>query len=218
MTDRTRQVLIQSLTKNLQPVRRRSNVVMPALFWLAFSWSYVILLAITVGPIRAGAVEALTTLPHFVLESSIGLLITGLFCLLAFRESVPGTKNNWLLWAAVSMSVLWIGNHVIGLVAPALEPSMEGKRAHCVIEAFFYSGPPLWVGYYVLHRCYPLRPVRAGLYLGLSAGAIPALLMQFACMYLPAHILTHHIAPIIVVAGAGGAIGYFFNKEKPVAY
>jgi hypothetical protein len=36
----------------------------------------------------------------------------------------------------------------------------------------------------------------------ISAAAVPALLMQFACMYDPAHILSHHILPIpLVVAG-----------------
>jgi hypothetical protein len=42
---------------------------------------------------------------------------------------------------------------------------------------------------------------------GAAAAAVPGLFMQLACMYDPAHILTHHLAPIGVVAALGGLLG-----------
>ena len=42
--------------------------------------------------------------------------------------------------------------------------------------------------------------------LGLAAGMLPALYMQIACMYLPAHILQFHILPGLMVVFVGAAV------------
>jgi len=215
MTDRDRLALIQSLSKNLNPIKKPGNILIASGIWLLVSWLYVIFAAIQIGPIRVGALQALTQSSHFALESTTGLMVSGLFCLLAFRESIPGRDNDQIMWLAILVAAVWVGIHIIGIITPALEPSMEGKRAHCVMEAFFYSIPPLLLGYSWIFRRYPLNTIRTGVYLGISAGAIPALLMQFACMYKPMHILSHHIAPIMVITLIGALTGFLFSKKTP---
>ena len=42
---------------------------------------------------------------------------------------------------------------------------------------------------------------------GAAAGAIPGLIMQFACMYVPSHILAFHVGPIAVLALLGAVLG-----------
>lgn len=214
MTENSRQNLILQLTNNLEPVGPRGRVGLPAFLWLLSSWIYVLVVAISLGPFREAPLRALTENPHFALESAAGFAVTVLFGIMAFRESIPGLGNRWILPFAVAAAILWLGDHSAGLYWPALEPSMDGKRAHCVLEAFLYSGPPLLIGYLGLARRFPLRSVRAGVYLGISAGAIPALLMQFACMYSPAHILTHHLGPILVAITAGAIAGLILRRAR----
>jgi len=40
-----------------------------------------------------------------------------------------------------------------------------------------------------------------------ETGLILGLLMQLACMYLPEHALTHHVAPVAVLAALGAVLG-----------
>ncbi len=208
------QSLIQSLTDGLQPIKLRTAVWKPTILWLGLSWCYVVWVALQLGPFREGALQAMLEVPQFALESAIGFMAGGAFAGVAVLESIPGAGKRWLLWSVLFIFTLWVGSYGFGLVSPALEPSMVGKRAHCVIEAYLYSVPPLILGYALLFYRYPLHSVRMGVFLGISAGAIPALLMQFACMYMPGHILTHHIGPIIPIAALGGGLGYLFRKNK----
>ena len=90
---------------------------------------------------------------------------------------------------------------------------MFGKRAHCVLEAYLYSTPPLIAGYLLIYKRFSLNAVRAGVFLGISAGMLPALFMQISCMYDPRHILTHHLGPILIVI-IGAILGMLFNKQK----
>ena len=38
--------------------------------------------------------------------------------------------------------------------------------------------------------------------------------MQFGCMYVPEHILTHHIAPILVTAALGALVAPSVLKKR----
>jgi hypothetical protein len=46
--------------------------------------------------------------------------------------------------------------------------------------------------------------------IGLAAGATPALIMQFACMYVPVHIITHHLLPGLMLGVIGLIAGKYF--------
>ncbi len=37
----------------------------------------------------------------------------------------------------------------------------------------------------------------------MAAAAVPALMMQWACVYAPDHILIHHLLPVLAVGAAG---------------
>jgi hypothetical protein len=216
MTAPKRIDLIKALSNDLQPVRPRSNVGLPALLWFFVSWIYIIALSIYLGPLRTGALESLTQSPQFAFESLVGFMSAALFCLIAYQQAIPGRRHQWMVWLAFVSALLWIGCYIVGLSFPALEPSWDGKRAHCVLEAYLYSGPPFLVGYVLIYQRFPLNTLQAGIYLGISSGMLPALFMQISCMYDPQHILTHHIAPISVIVISGSLIGVFFKKQKPI--
>lgn len=214
MADRSRIDLIKDLTTDLPPVRPRNSTFLPASLWFVVSWIYVIAMSLYLGPLREGALQSLIKSPQFAFESYIGLVAGGLFCLIAFQESIPGIRKRWMHWLSYATALSWIGCYIAGLSFPAIEPSMIGKRAHCVLEAYLYSGPPLIVGYILIYRRFPLDSIRAGMFLGISAGMLPALFMQIVCMYEPQHILTHHIAPISVIVVSGALLGVVFKKGK----
>ncbi|MEE9345220.1 MAG: NrsF family protein [Methylococcales bacterium] len=210
MTNRKRSDLINDLSKDLAVVNSRNRMMLPAFLWFICSWMYVIASSLYLGPARANAYTALLSNPQFAFESLAGLLASALFCIIAFRESIPGLRSQWLILIAFFSAIVWVGCYVVDLSFPAIEPSLLGKRAHCVLEAYLYSGPPLFIGYWLIYQRYSLDSIWAGLFLGICAGMLPALSMQIVCMYNPQHILTHHIGPILLIALSGALIGKLF--------
>ena len=213
MKQRNRIDLIKDLSSNAPSVHTRTGLFLPGLLWFFCSWVYVVALSLYLGPLRDGALKALISSPQFAFESSVGLVAGALFCAVAFQESIPGLRHKWLVYLSYFSAILWIACYVTGLTFPALEPSMLGKRAHCVLEAYLYSIPPLLAGYFMIYRRYPLNSLRAGVFMGISAGMLPALFMQISCMYDPRHILTHHLGPAVVAIIVGAILGIAFKKQ-----
>lgn len=164
MNQRSRIDLIQSLSADLAPSNRRNGIILPALLWFVLSWLYVIGLSLYLGPLREGAITALLTNPQFAIESLIGFIAGALFCTLAFRESIPGLQRKWLIQLSILTALLWVACYAVGLSFPAIDPSRAGKRAHCVLEAYLYSIPPLFTGYLLIYRRFPLNSIRAGIF------------------------------------------------------
>lgn len=200
--------LIAKLTAELTPVRAASPPLRIAGLWWLGSWLFVIILTLLTGPLRPGAFVQLVTNAQFAAESLVGLLAAALIAAWAFEDSIPGTRRRGLLQVGLVATALWLIAYVVGLEYPALEPSMAGKRAGCVLQTLLFAGPPVAVGIWLTKRNYlPLAPLRSAALIGLAGAMLPALFMQFACMYDPAHILRFHILPIsgVVVAGVLGA-------------
>ena len=90
---------------------------------------------------------------------------------------------------------------------------MLGKRAHCLFEIFVLGALCWAVGCYGLRRLWPLQPAWTGALLGLAAGTIPALTMQFMCMYAPLHTLLFHILPALALGVVGAVVGRFALRK-----
>ena len=204
--------LIQALSRNLQPVAPPMRVDHIWLGWLVLSAAFVVGLIHLMGPVRAGSLDQFLSGGRFAFETSLGLaaVITG--SLAAFRSAVPGGLSRWLARISVGMLLAWIGFYLIGLYSPALEPSMAGKRDHCVWETFVYAAPPMLVAILLLRRYYPLQPLRTAMAAGVVAGMLPALYMQLACMYVPAHILSFHILPGLLVGPVALGITWLWRR------
>jgi hypothetical protein len=187
--------LISSLSRDLEPTSPAPNVNALAMAWFVLSASYVVVMTHLLGPTRPGAFSQLFTEPRFLAESLLGVLAIIWISLVAFRAAVPAALTRNFAAAGLILMSLWLAQYVYGLVNPALEPSMLGKRGHCYIETMVYSIPPILAALFLIRRLYPLRFIRTSMSLGLAAGMLPALYMQLACMYEPLHILTLHILP-----------------------
>jgi hypothetical protein len=200
--------LIEQLSTDLEPVRPAPAADLISVAWLLVSAVYVVLLTHLWGPIRPNALHQLATEPRFFAETALGVVAIVLVALAAFRAAVPGALSSGLRRLAFALLVLWLASYVVGLYSPALEPSMLGKRPHCLWETLVYALPPALVGIYLVRRFYPLTPVRTAALVGLVSGMIPALYMQLACMYAPSHILLFHILPGSLMALAAAAVAW----------
>ena len=200
MTDRD--AFIAQLSSELEPVKPAPTGLM-ALLWLLLSGTWVVSMTHFTGHLRPGAAQQLLEHPHFFVESAVGLMAILLLGVIGFRSAIPGALPKPLLWLGLGLLVVWLGSYVVGLQVPALEPSMLGKRDHCMSETLMFGLPPALLALLMARRLYPLDGARTALLLSLSAGMMPALYMQLACMYDPSHILRLHILPGLLVALLG---------------
>lgn len=204
--------LIASLSTGLRPVRSQLPVDLIALLWLASSAAFIVAITHLFGPLRPNALTQLATEPRFLLETVLGGVAISYTAVVAFRSAVPGAASKRSMLLAVSLITLWLANYGIGLAYPALEPSMLGKRDHCVFETLIFAVPPACLAFLLTRRLYPLKPVYSAFLFSLVAGMLPALYMQLACMYAPLHIIQMHIIPGLLVMLAGGATAWLISR------
>jgi hypothetical protein len=205
---RSRNQLIGELSGELRPAPRLRGPRQLSLVWWVGAWLFVVAATLAVDPMRPGFAGQLLSSPRFAGETLFGILAGAFAIGVAFAAGIPGlgSPRRRIALALVLLAV-WASAYLYGLVNPALEPSMAGKRRLCFVEVWLYGLPILIVALLLLRRLAPLGRFGAGFVTGAAAGAIPALLMQLACMYVPAHILTHHIAPGLALAFVGGMAG-----------
>jgi hypothetical protein len=208
--NKNRNELISELSSDLTVSSRAGQTVDMIIYWLVFNFIVAILLIYYTGPFREGSLQQTYNNPQFFLESMIGLLAIVLLGVTAFRSGIPSNISKLKRFSpALSLLLIWLGFYVVGIWLPALEPSMLGKRdVLCYVETILYGFPSLILGLYIISRLWPLHGAWTGLMIGLAAGATPALIMQFACMYVPVHIITHHLIPGLML----GVIGLFAGK------
>ena len=202
-----RSKLLDELVDDLAPVAPQA-VTAPWLAWLGGSVLFVLVAIHLAGPIRPDAMAQLLGAPRFALEMALGAAAALALSVAGFRAAVPGLLGSagWRL--ALGLGGLWVLSLVVGLLYPALEPSMLGKRDHCVVETLLYGIPPMLLLLYWQRRMFALSPLRSAAMAGLAAGILPALYMQIACMYEPGHALKFHVAPAVVLAGLAAAMQY----------
>ena len=208
------QQLIDTLKADLKPVRAPASLLSVLPGWLLLSFVYVGILGVLMGPFRAGFLEQLISVPRFSIEMLMGIAATVCFAVVALAESIPGFDVRQIRRAAWILTAGWLSQFLIGFGFPVLEPSMLGKRAHCMWEAYLYSVPPLLGMIWLQRRRFVLQPVRAVGYAAIAGGMIPALMMQIACMYEPHHILQAHVLPVAIVAVVAAGLTWLLLRRE----
>lgn len=213
--NRPRHQLIEALAADLRPVRSSGRTSGRALAWLAATFAFAAIVLLVDAPFRAGSLHQLVDAPRFGLESLLGVAAIVALARAGFGLAVPGPQRP-LARAAVPLLLLgsWIACYVYGLFDPALPFSMNGKRALCVFEAALLGLPPLALGLACARRLWALHGAWSGALLGLAAGAVPALLMQLACMYVPSHILLFHLLPGLTTGIVGALLGALLLRPR----
>lgn len=201
--------LIKDLVADLKPVKRPGHIGRPLAVWFAVATVYSVLVLLAAAPMREGAFANLLVWPSFAFETLLAILALWLLGRASLRSAIPGLKlSTEIGWPAMLLAA-WIGVYIVGLWYPAHPVSTLGARPHCIWQAVLFSLPNLALMLMVARRFFPLAPRTTGMLAGAVAAGVPAALMQFGCMYVPAHILTHHISPIFIVAAIGALVGRY---------
>lgn len=213
---RDRAELIETLAADLRPVESPGSVAVGVAAWLGLAVVYSVAIILAAGPLRPGALGNLVEYPAFAGETLLAAAAIVALGYAAARSAVPGEPRGRLRLALAPL-IAWIAVYLVGLWYPAHPVSTLGARPHCIWQTVAFSLPTLGVMLWLARRQYPLWPRMTGVLAGAAAAAIPAAIMQFACMYVPAHILAYHIFPILVTAAIGAVIGpVALSRRTPV--
>jgi len=205
-TERTR--LIDGLVSDLRPVRRPGRTAGEALLWLAAALLMSVVVTVLLGPMRPGFAAQLQQSVQLLLESVLGVAVFVLAGLAALRLGIPAPVGLLRrVGPALVLLLLWLAFNGYGLVHPALPWSTLGERAHCYLDVLVAGVPGMLLGLWSARRWYHLHPAWSGLLIGLAAGVASALVMQFACMYVPAHNIAFHLLPGLMLGALGAVIG-----------
>jgi hypothetical protein len=167
--------------------------------------------------LREGSLQHLIELPLFAGETLLATVAIVVAAIASLRLALPGRNGPMReLTYVLLLLTLWIAVYVVGFWHPVHPASTLGGRGDCFWQVPLFSLPSLAVLLYFARRQYPLWPRTTGLLAGIAAAAIPAELMQFGCMYEPGHILTHHMAPILVTAAIGWLAAPFVLRVRRV--
>jgi hypothetical protein len=157
---------------------------------------------------REGALANLLLEPPFALETLLAVVAIVSLAYATLRTAVPGADRgaSRLSWPLIFVTA-WIAVYVIGLWHPAHPVSTLGMRPHCIWQTVLFSVPSLALMLWMARRLLPLWPRTTGMLAGAASAAIPGALMQFACMYVPEHILMYHLGPVFIMAAIGFMTG-----------
>jgi hypothetical protein len=205
-----RQQLIEDLAADLTPVRSPGRTARVTALWLVAAMFYTTIIIFVSGPMRPGGFGNLIAYPMFGVETLIAAVSIVALAIATLRSAIPSPGHPLLRIApAIGLSLLWLAFYVVGLWQPAHPVSTLGVRDHCILQGLFFGVPNMALMLYYARSLMPLSPRLTGALAGAAAAAIPAAWMQLACMYMPSHILSHHLPPIIELAVAGALLGPF---------
>jgi hypothetical protein len=206
--------LIDELVGDLQAVKSYPNSIRLLLVWLPLSFIGTAAVMLMYGPYRPAAISQLLEAPRFLLEVVLGVATVASGSYLAFELAIPELKRSkFLFLVPATLFVSWMALLAFSLFSPAIEPSMVGKREHCLYEVLVYGSALFFVATWLQKKGLVLDRTLSYLCTGLAAAAIPAILMHVACMYEPYHVLSLHIAPFIGVAVVGSLLSYVFSRK-----
>jgi hypothetical protein len=205
---RRREDLIQELATSPAVPPGASAITPRALRWLASATVIALLAIVLREPLREAWLAQLMAAPRELLAAGMASLAILSAGLAAFRSGVPSPTSplRHAFWPLV-FGLAWIGLLALGALGGENGASTARSRAYCWLEVFAYGAPGLWLGLLALRRLWPLHGAWSGALLGFAAGAIPALIMDLACVNEPGHSLAYHVVPGLALAAAGALAG-----------
>jgi len=191
--------------KQFKPVPTASSTAMA---WTVTSFALTIVASLIVGNFREGFATQFLEYPRFALEIISGIFIVALLGFKVIGLSIPGTKTKITDRILIIFSIIFISLFSYSFFEPSLPVSMHGKRHHCFLESLAYGSFIMISLLYISNKRAPFEVSTTGLFGGVAACSISAVVMHTACMYEPFHVLERHLSPILIM----GIIGFFAAK------
>jgi hypothetical protein len=201
------ETLIQSLTRDLEPVGRLRVPMVRALMWLS-------LFAVAAGVMAAFADTAALSRRLAVADDMwlavVGSTLTAVTAAVAaFHLSLPDRRARWAL-LPLPAALLWVGASGAGCLRTAATGEAGAWRhsLDCLVFVVFVSAPLSACLFAMLRRGYALRPGLVALIGGLAAAAAAATLLNiFHPFDAAATDLLVHVVAIALVVGLNGIFG-----------
>lgn len=201
----TSQRLIEQLAGDLQPrspMKRRNGSLLVFASFAATLAATALLFGLVQGV--AGGLSA----PVYVLANGL-LLVLGIAASVAVVSmAMPrvGAKHDAPKWAMATVGLLPLAAIGAALAREAghAATAVHGHDLACFAMGVLFATLTAGVLLYWLRRGAPVSPNRAGLYLGVAAGAIGAFAYGVSCpLYSVWHIGVWHVMPVV----AWGIVG-----------
>lgn len=154
------QALIDSLSRNLSPVRPLRHPLVRTALWLAPLVPYTALVVMLLGFLLKRPISTLD-LP-FLMEQTFALLTGITAAIAAFTSVIPGRNRSYLLWPLLPM-IAWLGT--LGESCVATGPlAITGHNLWCFPFVIILGTAPAILLWKMLRRGAPLTPnLTAGL-------------------------------------------------------
>jgi hypothetical protein len=203
-----REEFIRSLVANLRPVRWPGRVFHWLVAWLSLAAVFSAVAIAVTGPFRDGAILSLVRYPGFAAETLVAAMAVILLAHASLMSSIPDPAGRLpLLKSSVAILGIWLSFYVVGFWFPAHPVMNLGYRDHCLAQTQLIALVNLVALLWFASRLVALQPRLTGALAGATAAAVPAAIMQFACMYEPEHILIFHFGPVVSTAAIGWLLG-----------
>lgn len=202
--------LIQRLAADAPPVRR-----LRPLAWRLAGWAVVAAASLGVVMMVLGVRRELGELAastDFAVQSALLILTALSGAVGALIVSIPGAERTslvrWLPVAAGIAYVMWSAGDLAMAAATGAPTGQIAPGWTCVIETASVAALPAIALFVMMRRAAPLRAAWAGLLAVLATAAVGALGANVICPNdRPVHMLLWHVAPLMVFAGVGAALG-----------
>ena len=209
--------LIQELVSDARPVTRLQPVAIRLLGWVvlaAVSFTVVLFLMGVRRELGDSGDRA-----DFAFEAAL-LIITAMSAAIgALVISVPGAERSPLVrWApivAATASVLWAAGELVYAAATGAPTGRLTFAWHCVYKTSCVGAVPGIALFLMVRRAAPTRAMWAGLLAVLATAAVGVLGANVICPNdRPLHMLLWHVAPLMLFAALGAALGTWLLKWR----
>ena len=194
--------LIETLARDLRPVRRMAPPSLRALGWLAVVTALAVVLAYFAD--LGAMARRLTAAPDMWMAVTGSTLTTILATFAAFQTSLPDRNRVWALLPLPGL-LLWVGASGLGCLrvwfAPGTHAADLVEARDCLAFICGVSGPLSVLMLVMLRRGYPVQPNVTTATAGLAAGAAAATLLNFFHPFdaAAADLVVHAVAVGLVV-------------------
>lgn len=200
--------MIESLSADLQPLKRSTHPVWRALLWALVVIGYVGIVLLIVG-VRHDLTEQISN-PNFIYEIMTVAMIGFASACASVWLCVPDVRGNgWIVAVPTALAanfMLWM----MTMGADDLSHFDHAHWNHCFAEGLFMAGIPAMVIAVLSMRGNTTHPYKMAAMNTIAGASVASIGLRFSCgIDSMDHAILYHVLPFVLV---GALIGVFARK------